>query len=508
MASASRSSIVFWFDKIAASASRSFFVVCLSFIVGVAASALSPWHTDGSWLSVCLIILFTLVIAMRSRRGRLILLFVFALAFGWFRFEQSLIPPGVATVADAAGRAVRWSGRVSEEVVERSATQEVVLDDVAVADVPVEGRLLVRLSKAPRVDFGDTLVFRCEAETPEPIEGFRYDLLLQSRGILAVCPFPASVDIRPGEGGWRGALFAFKSSVNETLGRILPEPHASFASGLLFGGSNALPSGVREDFSRTGVSHIVAASGYNVAIFSALLLTLLMRSPLGRRRSIPLVAVLVVLYVFLAGASAPIVRAGIMGLIALAGLALGRAASMRNVLAFAAVLMLLENPRLLFDDVGFQLSFVATVGLVVLSSRIEPYFTFLPQTAGLREAFVASLSAIIATTPILLWHFGTLSIVAPLVNLLILPAIPYLMLFSALGAAVGFVSTSPGVVVALPAWGLSSLVLHIVSWFGALPFAQIDVASARGVAGAFCLVLGLIFVWHRRNLHAPSRVRP
>lgn len=508
MASGSRLDLFESLGKIAVSPSRSFFVVCASFILGIAAAATSPVHSDGNWLPVVLVVLLAGIVAARVGRFRFVLIVLFALVFGWFRFEQSLIPPGVPTVADAAGRAVRFSGVIREEVIERATSQEIILDNVTVADVPVEGRLLVRLAKAPQVAFGDTVTLRCEAETPQPIEGFRYDLLLQSRGILAVCPFPAAVDIRQGASGWRGALFAFKASVNGTLSRVLPEPHASFASGLLFGGSSAMPFGIRDDFSRTGTSHIVAASGYNVSIFSALLLTLLMRSPLGRRRSVFLVGGLVILYVILAGMTPAVVRAGLMGLVTLAGLALGRTTSMRNVLIFAAALMLLQNPRLLFDDVGFQLSFVATVGLVVFSSRLEPRFTFLPQTAGLREAFVASLSAIIATTPVLLWHFGTFSLVAPLVNLLILPAIPYLMFFSALGAAAGFVSTAAGAAVSLPAWGLSSFVLHVVTWFGAIPFAQVEVKSAHGIAIALCFMLGIIFLWHRRNLHAPSRVRP
>jgi len=379
---------------------------------------------------------------------------------------------------------------------------------VAVADAPVEGRVLVRLPQHPRVNFADTIVFQCRLESPEPIEGFRYDRLLRSRGILAICSFPKHVDVRYSE-VWsvRSILFSVKDAAIGALNSTLPEPHVSFVSGLLFGGSSSLSRDLRDDFSRTGTSHIMAASGYNVAIFSALLFLVLRRSFFGKRRAIILVGVLVVLYVLIAGATPPVIRAGIMALIALLGVWLGREQSMRNVLVVAAALMLLGNPRLLFDDVGFQLSLLATIGLVSLAPKIQPWFEFIPNVMQVRESFVASVAAIIITTPLLLWHFGTISIVAPLVNLLILPFIPYAMFFAALSILFYLISSGASLFLVLPAWGISFLILHLVRWFSAIPAAELSVPNATflGLLSAIVCYLGILWL-HLRDRAAKNRL--
>src|SRR3989338_3293775 len=110
-----------------------------------------------------------------------------------------------------------------------------------------------------------------------------------------------------------GTILTIKSCATDTLREVLPEPHASFLSGLLFCGSTALSGDLKDDFRQTGTSHILAASGYNVSIFSITFLSFIMSTRLGRRRGLILTTILLALYVIVAGASAAVVRAGVMG---------------------------------------------------------------------------------------------------------------------------------------------------------------------------------------------------
>ncbi len=481
--------------RIAHSRSRSFFVACAAFIVGVAVAGFWDRFVDDAILWVVLAS-FIAAVLFTSSRSRLVCLLIAALLAGFLRYNQSFPSPDMPTVATHAGGDVVFHGEIVDEVMRRSHRQDVVVGNLADSDEPLFGKLLLRLQKYPEVEFGDTLTFRCKPELPEPIEGFRYDRLLMSRGVLAVCDRVEELDVRSIEGATvRGSLFAFKQSLLAALGRALSEPHVSFVGGLLFGGSYALGSDLREDFSRTGVSHIMAASGYNVAIFSEMLLLTLMRSPLGRRRALIVSAFVILAYVVAAGATAAIVRAGAMAFLAMLALWLGRMASMRNILAFTAAVMLLVNPRLLLDDVGFQLSFVATIGIVALADRVADHLAFIPETLGFRESAAASLSAVLLTTPILLWHFGTISLIAPLANLLILPWIPYLMLFGALAMIAAIVVPVVASVVALPAWATSLILLSAIEYLSAIPLASVSVPFSGTLALLVGIVIAACFLW-------------
>jgi competence protein ComEC len=476
------------------SPSWSFAACCVAIIFGVALGPLFLSFTLLWWLWMLGGSIF-LVLIIRKRKVRLFLLLIFLVLTGVFRYSEALLPPSVETIADAAGGASRFSGQVSAEVDRRIDRQYLVLDELSVVDHSVDGKLLLSLPLYPEVAYGDTLVFNGRVTVPEPFEGFAYDKYLLSKGILAVCWQPEDIDIIKGDADdFIARTLAIKRVLVEELRSIVPEPQAAFLTGLLFGGNSALSSELKEDFARTGVSHVLAASGFNVSLFSLFLLGWLLQTPLGRKRGLVVIAFLLLLYTVMAGATPAVVRAVVMASWLLIAKWVNRQASMRNVILLSCALMLLINPLLLFWDVGFQLSFVATIALFVLAPLLEPYFKFVPKTIGVRAAFVGSIAAIILTLPLILWHFGAVSIVAPLVNLLILPLIPYLMALILIALAFALVSTGAGMIVALPSWGIASALLYCVTWFSDLPFASQEVLRSRGLA--LTALLGVfLFVW-------------
>lgn len=403
-----------------------------------------------------------------SSRTRLVSLFIALLLFGAWRYGQALIPSNVPTIADAAGQSSRIVGTVSSEVVETGDGQRVVLNDLSVADSSVDGKLQVWLDAYPTVAYGDALTFECKPQVPEPFGTFAYDKYLRSQGVLSLCFHPQFVDVKPSSGGLVASLLTTKRVIVARLRAIVPEPHASFLAGLIFGGSSTLSKEMKEDFSGTGTSHILAASGFNVSLFSMVFLGFITHTVLGRRKGAYLTAALLVAYVIVAGASAAVVRAGIMGALTLVGFLIRRKPSIVNVTLLALAAMLFWNPLLLLDDVGFQLSFVATAAMLVWSSRIEERCKFIPDAFELRTSFAGSLAAIVATLPIILWHFGTVSLVSPIVNLIVLPLVPMLMAMTGVALAAGFLVPSIGTILAVPAVAVSSVILHVVSWFGSV----------------------------------------
>ncbi|MFA4917487.1 MAG: ComEC/Rec2 family competence protein, partial [Syntrophales bacterium] len=253
-------------------------------------------------------------------------------------FFETITSP---SVRDFVGKETVMIGTIAGEIIQRDSAQEVTLKNITVGDEIQNGKILARLAKFQKFSTGDILEFRCEMVVPEPFNGFDYAAYLESRGIYAVCYQPESFAVQ-GKVAWNisDALLSLRLAMIDRLGKIFPEPHAAFMSGILFGGSQGLSQDMKGDFSKTGLSHVMAASGYNVSIFSQLLLVLLMRSTLGRRRAIIASGLLVILYIFLAGATPPVIRAGIMGVTVMLGTWLGRTPHAGNLLLLSAFLMM------------------------------------------------------------------------------------------------------------------------------------------------------------------------
>lgn len=291
---------------------------------------------------------------------------------------------------------------------------------------------------------------------------------------------------------------ALRAWIGERMAAALPEPFAGFLTGLIFGGSSTLPDGLREAFRTTGLSHILSASGSNVALTTFIFFHFVITTPLGRKWGTRVTAALLLLYVFVAGAGAAIVRAAIMGSLVLLGETVRRSASPHNALLLAAALMLAFDPMLLRSDIGFQLSVAATYAMMAWAGPMGERLAFLPERFGLRESLAGSLAAIAITTPIVLWHFGTVSLIAPIANLVVLPFVPYAIAFGgiALAAAITLQPLQLLItILSLPAWALSSIMLHAVSWLEAVPHASVSVPRAHALA--LLSVIPLLFLWRR-----------
>ena len=354
------------------------------------------------------------------------------------------------------------------------------------------GKMFVTYDLYPRYGYGDVVRLSCRLKAPEPIENFRYDRYLARFGVFVVCEQPKIALIRSGEGNvLLRSVLSVKKVVADRVNRLWHEPKASFMAGLLYGYRGGLGQ-LNELFSRTGVTHIVAISGYNITIISSILLAFCVQLFIPRKKGFWLVCGGIALFVLFAGASASVVRAGIMGVVVLLAKQLGRPSRVLNVMMLTAVVMVLHNPFILIWDAGFQLSFISTLGLVYLSHPFERVFRFIPEWFGLRESFVATMAAIVATLPLILYQFGRLSTVAPVVNMLILWIIPAIMLLGFVAVMASFVFWPLGQVIAwIAGLGLAYIIV-VVEWFAGLSFAAVDVAVP--LWGMFVLYL-IVLYW-------------
>ena len=245
---------------------------------------------------------------------------------------------------------------------------------------------------------------------------------------------------------------------------VLPPVSASLLMGMIFGANEKFPDDFRQALQTTGVLHVIAASGMNVTFISAALLFTLGLF-LKRRVALIFGCLGIIFYVFLVGFQPSILRASIMGLLAFGASLLGRQHIGVVALLVSGYLLLLWQPNFLLD-VGFQLSFMATAGIMFLKPLLdEPLLKFgkVGEMGG--ETVTTTLAAQLGTLPILLSVFGQFGIVSVLVNGLVLWTIPFIMVFGSLAAIAGLLSTPLGQLFLYPAYAFLYFFEIVVSFF-------------------------------------------
>lgn len=338
------------------------------------------------------------------------------------------------------------------------------------------GRVQIKHNLYPRFSYGDTLKINCKLRKPEPIENFRYDMYLARFNIFATCSHPYVSLLENTQGNvLMRSILKLKEIVAERINTLWPEPHASFMAGLLYGYRGGLGS-LNEHFSRTGVTHIVAISGYNITIISMILMKAFSYMLIPRKKAFWLIVFGIICFLIFAGLSASVVRAGIMGIIVLVARQLGRPSRVANVLLLTAVIMTIHSPHILLWDAGFQLSYISTIGLVYITPKIEKYFMRIPEAFALRESVMSTFSAIIATLPLILFQFKRFSIVAPIVNVLILWIIPWIMSIGFFAVVLSYIFYPFAILLVWISYFGMEYIIRVVKLFSALPFAAIDMS--------------------------------
>lgn len=293
------------------------------------------------------------------------------------------------------------------------------------------------------------------------------------------------------------SLQALRDGAGDALRRSLPEPEAGLAAGILVGLRERVDRTLAADFTTAGVSHVVAISGWNIAIVGGIMGALLRGRP---RRVLALaVGTTITAYVFAAGASPSVVRAAVMAGVVLAARESGRAGRAASALGMAAAILLVLDPAMI-GDAGFRLSVAATAGLLAWATPFGDRLQRLAAgrlPAWLAESLGISLAAQLATLPDVLATFGRLSLVAPVVNLAVVPLVPPSMAggFLALLAGAATMAGAPGllaVLAGLPGWLLLHLMVGAVRIGAGVPLASIQLPDGAGLPAGLLAGAGIL----------------
>ncbi len=372
-------------------------------------------------------------------------------------------------------------------------------------------KILIQESRYREYFYGDELRLTCELELPKNMEDsdFNYQAYLAKDDIFYLCKKPQIENLLAGGGKNSGnkfysAVIKIKNKLSGNIFALISSPEAGLLEGLIIGGDDKLSKEVQGNFSRSGMTHIVAVSGYNITIVAQYLMLLGIFLGLWRRQAFWFAVLGIWIFILMTGFPSSAIRAGVMGTLLLYAMKNGRLANAGNAILFSAAVMLLWNPLLLRYDVGFQLSFLATIGIVYCYPLLENYsrekLQKLPAIISfLAEILFLSLSAQIFVLPIILFNFQKLSIVSPLANILILPILPITMLLGFSAVASSFVFHPLAVFFS---W-LAYIPLHYevltINYLANLKYSFLEASlSRRGVFVWYIILTGAIYYFRKK----------
>ncbi|HSM71993.1 MAG TPA: ComEC/Rec2 family competence protein [Anaerolineales bacterium] len=379
--------------------------------------------------------------------------------------------------------------------------------DTGDGDLEANGLILVRASNNQTFEYGQRIRLRGKLKTPPENEDFSYRDYLAAKNIHSYMT-STEITLLPGNGGntlFR-ALYAFKEKSFNNIYRLFPDPESSLLAGILLGVDTGLTRELQQAFKDTGTAHIIAISGFNISIIAAIFVTYFSRF-LGERRGAILAVSAIVLYTILVGGDAAVVRAAVMGTLALLARQVGRRQLGLNTLLAVALLMCLWNPLYLWD-VGFQLSFFATLGLILYAEPFSQFanriiMKYFPTSAAERfaklfsEFVLLTLAAQLTTIPIMAYHFQRISLVSFIANPFILPAQPAVMILGGIAVLLSLVWFPLGQIAAWIAWPFVVYTIRIVEIFDRVPNGTIFLGdfSIWFVVLFYAALLSVTFGW-------------
>lgn len=280
--------------------------------------------------------------------------------------------------------------------------------------------------------------------------------------------------------------------------KVVPDPEASLGMGYVIGQRSMLPPDLDKALTIAGLTHIVVASGYNLTILVRLSRRLLMR--ISKFTAAAGAAGLILGFIGITGASPSMSRAGLVAGLSLLAWYYGRAFHPLVLLPFVAALTLLINPAFGWGDLGWQLSFLAFAGVMIVAPLMQRYLFGDKKPGTIRQILGETVAAQIMTLPVIVAAFGQFSNVAILANLMILPVVPLAMLLTFVaGIGAWILPVSVAGIVALPATLLLRYMIEVANYFASLPWAQTTIQINEWiVAGYFITLAGLLlYVWRK-----------
>ena len=481
----------------------SFFVLTGGFLTGVLWRSFFSISVQGLVVVLLLIVVVTSIgtLASFDWSTAYVALAVLAFLLGIIRTESAFQNYFEKEIF-SEGETVSAVGTVVNEVDVR--------DDHAILYVAVDSgeakhktRLKVSVPQYPEFQYGDRVALQGVVRKPKSFETesgriFNYVGYLMKENIQYEMRPAEVTNLHEQKGNpIISTLLGWKQSWLESISLLIPEPAASLAGGLVVGAKRSLGDVWLAAFRDTGIIHIVVLSGYNLTLVA----NSIVRTTIFLPRTIGLcLGVLGVAgFATMVGAGATVLRASIMAIIGMLSVYLVRPYMLLRALVLAAVVMVLWNPFVLVFDPGFQLSFLATIGLVFVSPHFEKYLLWVPEAAGLRGIVAATFATQLTVLPLLLYQIGAVSLVAPIVNVLILPFVPTVMALSFIAGVVGVHSIFFATPFAWLGYLLLSYMFLIVDLFSSVPFASVKLPVMSWWVLVVCYGVIPLMYWYKKT---------
>ena len=457
--------------------------IALGWTIGMILAANSPVQLPLIWLVLALLALFAVLLLSPQRRLAGITLV--ALTLGGLRFSLSPNSSALAAYNNTGGSTIEGIVIEMPNVRDNAVLLRVEAETVTKAGstVPIDGLALVRAPSTVDVQYGDRIRATGLLISPAEFDAFSYADYLARSGVYSIMSRASVEVLSSGHGSpIQQGLFGLRGQAGTNINAALPESAAGLLNGILLGDERSITPQVRDAFAITGTAHLLAISGFNMVVLGSVIQRLLRHS----RRSLAATTAIafMLLYAMLVGATPAVMRAALMSSLLILGEALRRNTFVPSSLAFALLVLSLGSPTILWD-IGFQLSFFATLGLALFATPLTTWLNhlllrFMPRAASglvmstLSDTVAVSMAALITTLPLTILYFGQLSLVGLIANVLVVPLQAPLLILGAIATVTA--SFAPALAQALY-WldlVLLSWTAAIVRLFARLPGAQIE----------------------------------
>lgn len=463
-------------------------ITCAGIVVGTALSSSTPQtlFSGGEWLAAGLSIL---AIVMWRRTLYLVpLVLVAGMLIGLWR--GSVVQADINVFEAYVGTETALKGRIIDDPdTGEKGEMKLRIGDVFIGGEKRDGKVWASTDSVNELKRGDDVTLK---GTLSPGFGSFAAAMFSAEIIEATRPQPGDVAREARD------MFADKVRIG------IDEPQSSLGLGFLLGQRRSLPEDLEKALVVTGLTHIVVASGYNLTILVRIARR--MFAKISKYLATISSATMILLFIAVTGASPSMTRAGLVAWLSLAAWYYGRKFHPLVLLPFAAAVTVLVDPTFAWNDIGWQLSFTAFAGVMILAPLLQRYFFGDKEPGTVRQILGETTSAFIVTLPILAYSFGQFSNVAIVTNLLVLPFVPLAMLLVFVTGLVALAHPAVAPVIGAPADWLLSYMIAVIRYFAEFSWAQAnaDVQSwavwlAYAVICAICVYLWRATHYDLRN---------
>ncbi|MBC8171466.1 MAG: ComEC/Rec2 family competence protein, partial [Anaerolineae bacterium] len=475
--------------------------IALSWAAGIVLADRVLPLTASTWLVLAIALGVILFFTRKNHETRFILILGLMCALGGLRLTFYPTISAVAAYNNTGGLTIEGIITADPDLRDDRALLRVEVERIIRGGdiISVNGLVLVQTSTFTSVRYGDRIRATGFLSLPAEFDTFSYADYLARGGVFSLMR-NALVEVDSGGNGssFYNALFELRSTAAKQIAAYLPEPQASLLTGILLGQENNISPEIQDAFTATGVAHIVAISGFNMAVISGLIASIFKRFPWRWVAGFAAITMLVI-YTLLVGANPAVVRAAIMSsLVIVAGL-VRRKTYLPASLAFVVLLMSVLNPTII-QDISFQLSFFATLGLMLftepLTRRFDTVLTRLfSETTAVRlsgiltEPLIVTLAALSLTLPLTIVYFNRLSLVTLPVNLLVVPVQTLLLLTGGAATLLSFIIPPLAQILYWFCMVLLSWTIEVVRVAARLSFASVEFSIDPRLVGLFFIVV-------------------